>query len=151
MLARLSAQPVSALPVHVNISARALSTPALRQLLSQLARGRKLSFELSESEALQLANLPELLQPLRAEGIGFGLDQVALSAGLLAVLPRWRPDYLKLGLGLAEAGPDSPLIAAVTRLAQGLDIAVLVPVAQNEPVERWRSTGIDGVMYPPSI
>ncbi len=151
LLQRLSEQPVADRPVHINISARALSTPPLRQLLTQLARGRQLSFELSESEALQLPNLPELIQPLRAEGIGFGLDQVALSAGLLAVLPRWRPDYLKLGLGLAEAGPESPLITAVTRLAQGLDIAVLVPVAQNEPVARWQHTGIDGLVYPPSI
>lgn len=137
-------------PWHVNISAKALTEAPLRQQLSELARGLTLSLELSEAEALAMPNLIEQLRPLRAEGIGFGLDQVALSAGLLSALPRWRPDYLKLGLGLAGSGADSPLIASLTRLAQALDIAVLVPVSANEPAEPWHQAGVDGLMRPPT-
>lgn len=135
---------------HVNISARALTEPTLRQQLSSLARQQKISLELSESEALAMTDLSALLRPLRSEGIGFGLDQVSLSAGLLTALPRWRPDYLKLGLGLAGAGPDSALLSSLTRLAQALDIAVLVPVARDDSAAAWQSSGVDGLMRPPA-
>lgn len=150
LLTSLSVLQKDARSWHVNISARALTTASLRQQLSQLARGQQLSLELSESEALTVPDLIDVLKPLRAEGIGFGLDQVSLSAGLLAVLPRWRPDYLKLGLGLAGAGADSALITNLTRLAQALDIAVLVPVSAGEDSAGWRAAGVDGVMRPPA-
>ncbi len=149
LLTSLAAQPKDARVWHVNISAKALTEPGLRQQLSGLAHGQKLSLELSENDALAMTDLVDQLRPLRAEGIGFGLDQVALSAGLLTVLPRWRPDYLKLGLGLAGAGPDSALIGSLTRLAQALDIAVLVPVAAEESADAWRKAGVDGLMRPP--
>jgi EAL domain-containing protein (putative c-di-GMP-specific phosphodiesterase class I)/GGDEF domain-containing protein len=149
LLTRLAQLPKDARRWHVNINASALITPSLRQQLSQLARDQQLSLELSENEALALPELSDLLRPLRVEGIGFGLDQVSLSAGLLAVLPHWRPDYLKLGLGLAGAGADSALISSLVRLAQALDIAVLVPVAAGESTTGWRNAGVDGVMHPP--
>ena len=149
LLTSLAAQAKDSRVWHVNISAKALTEPGLRQQLSALAQGQKLSLELSENEALAMSDLVDQLRPLRAEGIGFGLDQVALSAGLLTVLPRWRPDYLKLGLGLAGAGPDSALISSLTRLAQALDIAVLVPVGASESADAWRKAGVDGLMRPP--
>ena len=150
LLQRLQAMPRDELHWHLNVSASAVSDPAWQQQLLLLARQQRLSIELTEADALSLPDLVAGLQPLRAAGIGIGLDQVALSAGLLAALPRWRPDYLKLGLGLASAGPGSPLLTQLTRLAQALDIAVLVPVAANDTAAPWQQAGVDGVIRPPA-
>ena len=150
LLQRLQAMPRDDRHWHLNVSASAVCDPAWQQQLLQLARQQTLSIELSEADALSVTDLAVRVQPLRAAGIGVGLDQVALSAGLLAALPRWRPDYLKLGLGLASAGPASPLLTQLTRLAQALDIAVLVPVAANEAAAVWQQAGVDGVMRPPA-
>lgn len=150
LLARVQALPRDERHWHLNVGTAVLFDSKLQQMLLQLAKQQKLSIELTEADALNAPDLSAALQPLRNAGIGFGLDQVALSAGLLAALPRWRPDYLKLGLGLASAGPSSPLLTQLTRLAQALDIAVLVPVAATEAAAPWQTAGVDGVLRPPA-
>lgn len=149
LLQALHRQPASGQPWHLNVSAHALTDPARQQLLRTLARQQPTSIELTEAEALREPALLAALQPLRDAGLGFGLDQVALSAGLLAALPNWRPDYLKLGLGLASAGPDSPLLKQLTQLAHALEIAVLVPIAHHDDSRPWQQADVDGVMRAP--
>ena len=134
---------------HINLTGRALSSLLVQKQLLALRKRQAIAVEISEAEAVALPDLLEHIQPLRAADIGFGIDSVSLSSGFLTRLPQWRPDYLKLGLALYEAGPQSALMAAVVRMASAMDIAIYLPVAADAQLPAWHALELSGFVWPP--
>lgn len=133
---------------QLNVGAAVLTQPDLLTKLAQLAGRQRISIETSERIALQIPELAAVIRQIRRYGLGFGLDQVQISAGLLPLLPLWRPDYLKLSSALSE-GPDGQrLVRQIVQLAHALDIAIIV---QDELGRRdyWAAIGVDGLILPP--
>lgn len=134
---------------HINITANALKSIELQKQLISFSHRQSIALEISELEAETLPTLLAVIKPLREAGIGFGIDSVSLGSGFLSQLPKWRPDYLKLGLAMTEAGAHSALMGAVVRMAKAMDIALYLPVAADSALTAWQDLNVDGFVWPP--
>ncbi len=152
---RALSTPAGAGPLAINLSARSLDEGDFINWLAgrverlRLAPGR-LTFEVSEHGVVQNEAVVERLAAAsRRAGAGFAIDHFGVHRSSIALLPRFKPAYLKLaGLHTTKAGTDAGtrlLVEAIVRAARQLDVAVIAQNVENEAqLAALASLGIAG-------
>jgi diguanylate cyclase (GGDEF)-like protein/PAS domain S-box-containing protein len=141
--------------VHVNISARQLTTTNLAELVgmvldaSGLAPDR-LCLEITESVLMEdAASVIEAVRRLKDLGIALAIDDFGTGYSSLSYLRRFPVDVLKVDQSFVDGlGPDpedSAIVAAIVNLADTLDLqAIAEGVETAEQLELLRELGCDG-------
>ncbi len=142
-LAKWAQQPELAhFTVAVNVSAQQINRPDfVKQVLAVLeqtgADPRRLKLELTES--LLVHNVEEIIEKmaaLKAEGVGFALDDFGIGYSSLSYLKRLPLDQLKIDQSFVRDVLTDPNDAAIARtivaLAQSLGLAVIAEGVETE-------------------
>jgi len=141
--------------VHVNISARQLTTTNLAELVgmvldaSGLAADR-LCLEITESVLMEdAASVIEAVRRLKDLGLVLAIDDFGTGYSSLSYLRRFPVDVLKVDQSFVDGlGPDpedSAIVAAIVSLADTLDLqAIAEGVETAEQLELLRDLGCAG-------
>ena len=122
-------------PVSVNLSARELAEPRLREAVEEALRAagtdpRMLSLELTEAGLMGDADASaQALRELRQLGVGLALDDFGAGATSLGHLRRFPIDTLKIDrafvAGLGDSPDDLAIAAAIVGVAAALRLRVV--------------------------
>jgi diguanylate cyclase (GGDEF)-like protein/PAS domain S-box-containing protein len=138
--------------VHVNLSARQLTTPNLSLLVRGVLESARLPadrlcLEITESVLMEDASSTiETLRRLKEIGVSLGIDDFGTGYSSLSYLRRFPVDVLKVDRsfidGLGPDPEDSAIVAAIVNLAQTLDLsAVAEGVETPSQLRRLRELG----------
>jgi diguanylate cyclase (GGDEF)-like protein/PAS domain S-box-containing protein len=138
--------------VHVNLSARQLTTSNLPILVQGVLDGSgltpsKLCLEITESVLMDDASaVIDTLWELKAIGVALAIDDFGTGYSSLSYLRRFPVDVLKVDQsfvsGLGPDPEDSTIVAAIVNLANTLDLeAIAEGVETFDQVERLRGLG----------
>jgi diguanylate cyclase (GGDEF)-like protein len=154
-----------ALSVSVNLSARQLSSPGLRDVVAAtLAESglppELLCLEITESVLMEDADASrEQLQALKEIGVTLSVDDFGTGYSSLLYLKRFPVDVLKIDRsfvsGLGTSTEDSAIVAGVVQLARALGLqSVAEGVEDPEQVRRLGGLGCDlaqGFYWSPAL
>jgi diguanylate cyclase (GGDEF)-like protein len=131
-------------PLSINLSVRSLEHGGFIEWLVRLVeRMRSLAggvvFELSEHGVVQNENAAaRLAAALAKAGAGFAIDHFGVHRNSLALLPHFKPAYLKLAsLHTANLRSDTGtrfLVESIVRAARQLDVPVIAQSVEDEAV-----------------
>jgi diguanylate cyclase (GGDEF)-like protein/PAS domain S-box-containing protein len=138
--------------VHVNLSARQLTTTNLPVLVQGVLDGSgltpsKLCLEITESVLMDDASgVIDTLWELKAIGVALAIDDFGTGYSSLSYLRRFPVDVLKVDQsfvsGLGPDPEDSTIVAAIVNLANTLELeAIAEGVESFDQVERLRGLG----------
>jgi len=138
--------------VHVNLSARQLTTSNLPVLVQGVLDGSgltpsQLCLEITESVLMEDASaVIDTLWELKAIGVMLAIDDFGTGYSSLSYLRRFPVDVLKVDqsfvAGLGPDPEDSTIVAAIVNLAATLDLeAIAEGVETAEQVDRLQSLG----------
>jgi diguanylate cyclase (GGDEF)-like protein/PAS domain S-box-containing protein len=138
--------------VHVNLSARQLTTSNLPVLVQGVLAGSgltpsKLCLEITESVLMDDASaVIDTLWELKAIGVMLAIDDFGTGYSSLSYLRRFPVDVLKVDQsfvsGLGPDPEDSTIVAAIVNLANTLELeAIAEGVETFDQVERLRALG----------
>jgi diguanylate cyclase (GGDEF)-like protein len=138
--------------VHVNLSARQLTTSNLPVLVQGVLDGsgltpRQLCLEITESVLMDDASaVIDTLWELKAIGVMLAIDDFGTGYSSLSYLRRFPVDVLKVDqsfvAGLGPDPEDSTIVAAIVNLANTLELeAIAEGVETSEQVERLLGLG----------
>jgi diguanylate cyclase (GGDEF)-like protein/PAS domain S-box-containing protein len=138
--------------VHVNLSARQLTTSNLPILVQGVLDGSgltpsKLCLEITESVLMDDASsVIDTLWELKAIGVALAIDDFGTGYSSLSYLRRFPVDVLKVDQsfvsGLGPDPEDSTIVAAIVNLANTLELeAIAEGVETFDQVERLRGLG----------
>ena len=138
--------------VHVNLSARQLTTSNLPVLVQGVLEGSgltpsRLCLEITESVLMEDASaVIDTLWELKAIGVTLAIDDFGTGYSSLSYLRRFPVDVLKVDqsfvAGLGPDPEDSTIVAAIVNLAATLDLeAIAEGVETADQVERLQSLG----------
>ena len=143
---------VNAPRVHVNLSARQLTTSNLPVLVQGVLDGSGLTpshlcLEITESVLMEDASaVIDTLWELKAIGVTLAIDDFGTGYSSLSYLRRFPVDVLKVDqsfvAGLGPDPEDSTIVAAIVNLANTLDLeAIAEGVETLDQLERLRALG----------
>ena len=138
--------------VHVNLSARQLTTSNLPVLVQGVLEGSgltpsRLCLEITESVLMEDAStVIDTLWELKAIGVTLAIDDFGTGYSSLSYLRRFPVDVLKVDQSfIAGLGPDpedSTIVAAIVNLAETLELeAIAEGVETADQVERLQGLG----------
>jgi diguanylate cyclase (GGDEF)-like protein/PAS domain S-box-containing protein len=138
--------------VHVNLSARQLTTSNLPVLVQGVLEGSgltpsRLCLEITESVLMEDASgVIDTLWELKAIGVTLAIDDFGTGYSSLSYLRRFPVDVLKVDRsfvsGLGPDPEDSTIVAAIVNLAATLDLeAIAEGVETADQVDRLRGLG----------
>jgi diguanylate cyclase (GGDEF)-like protein/excisionase family DNA binding protein len=154
-LARWASDPAIDLPyVSVNVSGRQVAEPDLPEVVADALRrtgapADRLVLEVTESVLMsEAASPPAVLQRLKALGIRLLLDDFGTGYSSLNYVKRFPIDGLKVDrsfvAGIAEGAEDRHILAAIVRMAEGLELEVIAEGVETLDQARWvRALGCD--------
>jgi EAL domain-containing protein (putative c-di-GMP-specific phosphodiesterase class I) len=129
-------------PLSINLSARSLlESDFIAWLASRIERMRlprgRMVFEMSEHGIVQNEGaVDRLAAALRRAGAEFAIDHFGVHRNSIALLPRFKPAYVKLaGLHTPNVCSDAGsrfLVEAIVRAARQLDAPVIAQNVENE-------------------
>ncbi len=138
--------------VHVNLSARQLTTSNLPVLVQGVLDGSgltpsKLCLEITESVLMDDASaVIDTLWELKAIGVTLAIDDFGTGYSSLSYLRRFPVDVLKVDQsfisGLGPDPEDSTIVAAIVNLANTLELEAIAEGLENhDQLERLRGLG----------
>jgi diguanylate cyclase (GGDEF)-like protein len=138
----IAAQPASARPMALNISARTIADPAASERVLGLIAARRilaprLVIEMTEFGALQDAQLTQRFsRELQRLGAGFALDNFGMRQESLILVHALKPRYIKLSPGYTRELPGSAdcrfFIEAIVRATRPLDIGIYAQAVEDD-------------------
>ena len=140
--------------VHVNLSARQLTTPNVARLVAGVLErtglpATRLCLEVTESVLMEDASTSvATLHSLSELGVSLAIDDFGTGYSSLSYLRRFPVDVLKVDQsfvsGLGPDAEDSAIVAAIVNLASTLDLrAIAEGVETLEQLERLGTLGCD--------
>lgn len=143
--------------IFINFTPSALYDPAaclrttLRAVHETGLRPERIVFEVVETDRIDdVGHLGRILEFYRAKGFRVALDDLGAGYSSLNLVPRLRPDFIKIDRELVSGVDGDPYKRAVVRtivnLARGLNIRVIAEgVERAEEFARLREDGVDYV------
>jgi len=138
--------------VHVNLSARQLTTSNLPVLVQGVLEGSGLTpsnlcLEITESVLMDdAASVIDTLWALKGIGVSLAIDDFGTGYSSLSYLRRFPVDVLKVDQSFVDGlGPDpedSAIVAAIINLAASLELSAIAEgVESQEQLDRLRELG----------
>jgi EAL domain-containing protein (putative c-di-GMP-specific phosphodiesterase class I) len=132
----------------INLSGQSVSAEGIAAEIRSLANGLnlpvgKFSFEITESEAIQDANLAvRTVADLRAAGFGTAIDDFGTGLATFSYLKRFEVDLIKidgafirlLDDGVRRAEVDREIVRAIVRVAQSLGVKTAAEFVETQAI-----------------